>query len=99
MKTPLPPDWRCPVCTEVIRDLWRRGPHLAGCRRKQGQGSYAKAKYTYVDGDTAHPYEEKPCEGCGVVSLIQTRRRFCSRKCSKTKTENPAWKGDDAGYV
>ena len=56
-------------------------------------------EYRYFDGDTKHPYEYKECEACHEPGWIQKRRRFCSRKCSKGGSQNPGWKGSDAGYV
>lgn len=68
--------------------------------------------YVYLDTDPGrkHPYELKGCEGCGEVSLIAARGKYCSRACSARKqhsegrsrqvsgSEHYAWKGDKAKY-
>ena len=61
--------------------------------------SVRKSKYRYLLTDDKHPYEWKPCLGCGEDAWIQARRDFCSYKCSKTGPLNPQWKGDDASYL
>ena len=55
-------------------------------------------EHRYLDSNS-NPYEFKACEGCGEKSWIQVRRRFCSRTCSRRRENNPAWKGNDAGYM
>lgn len=83
----------CPKCEIEIRPARRLGPHLSGHLRAE------RAKYRYLDGDTHHPYEFKACRQCGTESWIQVRRDFCSRRCSRLGSNNPAWVGDRAKYI
>lgn len=48
------------------------------------------AKYTYLPGDTKHPYELKQCPTCLITTLIQKRRTYCSHRCSKMGDLNPS---------
>ncbi len=53
--------------------------------------------YVYKDGDTKHPYEWKPCQGCGNNALMLVHGKgFCSPSCSKRGKNHPAWKSDAA---
>lgn len=57
------------------------------------------AKYRYLNGDTKNPYEFKACPQCGNDSWLQARLTFCSRRCSKMGSNNPAWVGDQVKYA
>lgn len=77
----------CSRCGKLLRKT-QFGPHKSGHVRQDNQ------KYVYLNGDNKHPYEEKSCKNCGETSLIQVRRDFCSRACSKQGEFNPHWNPD-----
>jgi hypothetical protein len=78
----------CDICGARLESRLL-GPH------KSVHARQAKARYIYKPDDK-HPYEMKPCQGCGEVALIRKKGRFCSYRCSKMGQLNPRWKGDAA---
>jgi hypothetical protein len=60
--------------------------------------SKGSGKYVYKPG-TRVPYEWKPCQNCGEVSLITVKGKFCSMSCRSAGKNNSRWKGDDATYI
>lgn len=46
-------------------------------------------------------YRKKICPGCGKefsICFKDQNRKYCTRGCSKSKSNNPQWKGDKVGY-
>jgi hypothetical protein len=65
-----------------------------------------RGKYWYrkdLPSGRSMPREWKICEGCGVLSLIGYRCRFCSHNCNPPPPtfwgeDHPLWRGDEAQY-